>query len=101
MFRAAAEDQAAWLKTEVLSELEHVAGVARSEQEEASQATVQWATLPPPKVGPENSCFVRKTTYDCPASVSNTLIVSCTSHLKVGDVSRLANLKTPCRHKRR
>lgn len=57
MFRAAAEDQAASLKTEVLAELEHAAAVARSSQEEASQATVQWAALPPSKVGSTLSCL--------------------------------------------
>ena len=49
-FRAAAEGQAAWLKTEVLGELEGAAAVARGVQEDHRATALQWAALPPTKV---------------------------------------------------
>lgn len=49
-FRAAAEGQAAWLKTEVLAELEGAAAVARGVQEDNRAAALQWAAMPPTKV---------------------------------------------------
>jgi hypothetical protein len=48
--RSAAESQVAALKQEVLAELEQQVTVAKAVQEASKQATLQWCSLPSPRV---------------------------------------------------